>query len=135
MKPSFIKIFLFWLVKYIAFYVFMMFKTGNYAFVKVKEIKSGVDLFYYLWIFLFLPVVFMIIFSVPMYFSFKIKSLVCFTLIIGAILVIEYFLYTSIASTSDLVNGIYNGVISVLFLAILFFSHFRNLYKQDVSRT
>lgn len=135
MKPSFIKILLFWLAKYIGFYVFMMFKTGNYAFIKVNEIKNGEDLFYYLWIFLFLPVVSIIIFSVPMYFSFKVKSFVYYILIIGAILLAEYFLYTSLASQSNLMNGIYNGIISMLFLALFFFRHIRDFYKQDVSGT
>ena len=133
MKASFVKIFLFWLAKYAAFYVFMMFKTGNYAFIKIYEIKNGEDLFYYLWIFLFLPVISFMIFSVPMYFSFRVKNLVYYVLIMVAILGTEYFLYTSLASQADLMNGIYNGIISVLFLLLFFFRHIRNLRKQDVS--
>ena len=135
MKPSFLNMLFFWLAKYIGFYVFMMFKTGNYAFIKIYEIQNGEDLFYYLWIFLFLPVVSILIFSVPMYFSFKVKSFVYYVLIIGAILVAEYFLYTSLASQSNLMNGIYNGIISILFLALFFFKHISNFYKQDVSRS
>jgi len=133
MKPSFVKIFLFWLAKYVAFYVFMMFKTGNYAFIKIHEIKNGEDLFYYLWIFLFLPVISFMIFSVPMYFSFRVKNLVYYVLIMVAILGTEYFLYTSLASQADLMNGVYNGIISVLFLLLFFFRQIRNLRKQDVS--
>lgn len=133
MKASFVKIFLFWLAKYAAFYVFMMFKTGNYAFIKIYEIKNGEDLFYYLWIFLFLPVISFMIFSVPMYLSFRVKNLVYYVLIMVAILGTEYFLYTSLASQADLMNGIYNGIISVLFLLLFFFRHIRNLRKQDVS--
>jgi hypothetical protein len=121
MKPLFIKILLFWLAKYIGFYVFMMFKTGNYAFIKVNEIKTGEDLFYYLWIFLVLPVVCIFLFSVPMYFIFKLKHFVCYVLIFISVLVAEYFLYTSLASQANLMNGIYNGIISILFMGLFFF--------------
>ena len=76
LKPTVLNILLFWFVKYIAFYVLLMFKNNNYALLKVNEIKNGGDLFYYLWLFLFLPVVCMIVFSAPIYFSFRVKSLI-----------------------------------------------------------
>jgi hypothetical protein len=131
MKPSLVNIILFWLAKYLGFYVFMMFKNNNYALLKLNTIKNREDLFYYLWLFLFLPVVSILIFSVPMYFSFKAKSPIYFTLIVGVILVVEYFLYTSLASQSNLMNGIYNGIISILFLTLFFYKYIINVYKQS----
>ena len=130
MKPSLVNILLFWLAKYLGFYVFMMFKNSNYALLKMNGIKNKDDLFYYLWLFLFLPVVSILIFSVPMYFSFKVKSSIYFTLIVSAILVIEYFLYTSLASQSNLMNGVYNGIISILFLVLFFYKYIIKFYKQ-----
>ncbi len=133
MKPSLVNIILFWLAKYLGFYVFIMFKNNNYALLKINTIKNGGDLFYYLWLFLFLPIISILIFLVPMYFSFKAKNPIYFTLIIAAILVIEYFLYTSLASQSNLMNGIYNGIISILFLTLFFFKYIINFYKQSQS--
>lgn len=131
LKPTILNILLFWFVKYIAFYVLLMFKNNNYALLKVNEIKNGEDLFYYLWLFLFLPVVFMLILTAPVYFSFKVKSMVYFTLIIAAVLTAEYFAYTYLASPSDFMNGIYNGIISVLFLLLFFFRHISAIYQQQ----
>lgn len=112
MKPTLLNIMLFWLVKYVAFYSFMMFKTNNYAFIKVNEIKNGVDLFFYLWIFLFLPIVCMIILSVPLYFSLKASKINYFLLIVCITLIAEYIIYTYSASQADLMNGVYNSIIS-----------------------
>lgn len=131
LKPSILNILLFWFAKYIALYVFMMFKNNNFAFMKVNEIKTGEDLFYYLWLFLFLPVVSMLIFTAPVYFSFKVKSVVYFALIIAAVLIVEYFVYTYLASPSDFINGVYNGIISMLFLLLFFFRHISAIYQQQ----
>lgn len=131
LKPTVLNILLFWFVKYMAFYVLLMFKNNNYALLKVNEIKNGGDLFYYLWLFLFLPVVCMIVFSAPIYFSFRVKSLIYFALIIAAILIAEYHFYTWSASQANLMNGVYNGVISLLFLLLFFFRHISSLYQQN----
>lgn len=101
----------------------MMFKNDNYGLLKVNEIKNGGDLFYYLWLFLFLPIVCMVIFSAPVYFSFKVKRPIYFTLIIIAVLIVEYFFYTWSASQADLMNGVYNGLISVAFLLLFFYRY------------
>jgi hypothetical protein len=124
-KPSILNILSFWLVKYVAFYILLMFKNDNYALLKVNEIQNGEDLFYYLWLFLFLPVVCMLIFSVPLYFSLRVKKWAYFALIITAILIAEYFLYTWLASQTNLINGVYNGIFSLLFL-LLFFRKLHN---------
>jgi hypothetical protein len=131
LKPTILNILLFWFVKYIAFYVLLMFKNSNYTLLKVNEIKTGGDLFYYLWLFLFLPVVCMLVFSAPMYFSFKVKSLVYFALIIAAILIVEYLFYTWSASQANLMNGVYNGIISILFLLLFFFRYISAIYQQQ----
>lgn len=129
LKPTILNILLFWFVKYIAFYILMMFKNNNFALLKVNEIKTGEDLFFYLWLFLFLPVASMLVFTAPVYYSFKTRSIVYFILIIGIVLLAEYFGYTFSASTSDLTNGIYNGIFSILFLLLFFYRHIVNLYQ------
>ncbi len=134
-RPSFIMILLYWFLKYIAFYIFMMFRNKNYALIMVNDLKTGEDLFMYLWTFLFFPIVCMILFSIPLYFSFKAKAFVYFVLAVFAVLLAEYFIYTHLASQTDLMNGIYNGIISILFLAFFFFRHISNFYKQNVSKT
>lgn len=131
MRPSLVNILLFWFVKYLGLYIFMMFKNDNYALLKVNSIRNKEDLFYYLWLFLFLPVVCMLIFSIPMYYSFRAKSAMYFTFIICAILVVEYFIYTWLASQANLMNGIYNGIISIIFLTLFFYRYISKFYRQS----
>lgn len=130
-QPRVSNILLFWLVKYIALYILLMFKNSNYGLLKANEIKNREDLFYYLWLFLFLPIVCMVIFSAPVYFSFKVKRPIYFALIIIAVLVVEYLFYTWSASQADLVNGVYNGLISIAFLLLFFYRYISKIGIRD----
>lgn len=129
LKPISRNILFYFLVKYVIFYIFMMFKNSNFYFVN-PGIKNGGDLLYYLWLFLFLPVLCMLIFSVPLYFAFNRKKGIYFILITSAFLVSEYFLYTYFASQMNLMNGIYNGIISLLLLLLFFFKSIRKMFNQ-----
>jgi len=129
-KPSFANILFFWFIKYIIFYVFIMFKNQNYALIRLNDLKNGQDVFYYLWIFLFLPILFIILFSVPLYFSFKIKNIKYLLILLIAILVLEYMIYTYLASPSDLINGIYNGVISIMFYFLFFLKRIKLIVQK-----
>jgi len=84
-----------------------------------------------LWIFLFLPVVCMFIFTAPLYFVFKKKNTIYFTLIIIVFLVAEYFIYTYFASQANLMNGLYNEVIGLLMLFIFFFKYINLIFKRN----
>ena len=130
LKPFFKNILLFFFIKYFLFYILLMFKNSDYTFIQIGSLRNYDDVIYYLWIFLFLPVLCNIIFSVPLYFSFKIKQGVYFLLLLIVILVAEYFLYTYYASQADLMNGVYNGIISLLLLFLFFFKHIRLIFKQ-----
>jgi hypothetical protein len=122
-KNSFKNIMLYIFVKYLIFYVVLMFKNNNYMLIRIDELKTGGDWFYYLWIFLYLPIVSTILFSVPIYFSFKLKKNLLFTLLIGAVFIAEYFLYTYLASTTDRMNGVYLEIIGILIFLLFFYRH------------
>lgn len=130
LKSSVVNILLFWFVKYVVFYVFLMFKNSNYALLKVNEIKTGEDLFYYMWLFLFLPIVSMIIFSAPTYYLFKVKGMGYAILIAVLILVVEYFAYTWLASQANLMNGIYNGLITIFIFLLFFYKPMKLVLEQ-----
>jgi hypothetical protein len=120
LKPVVHNILLCLLIKYAAFYFLMMFINDNFYFV-APGIRNGADLIYYLLLFLFLPIVCMILFSAPLYFSLKQKKPSSFVLIVMGFLIAEYFVYTYYASQTNFVNGIYNGILSVLFLLLCFY--------------
>ena len=126
LKPTYINVIIFIFLKYLIFYIFMMFKNDNYYLVN-PGIKNAFNLFYYLWMFLSLPLVISIIFSVPIYYLFKIKKIIYFIFISVVVLAIEYAIYTYFVSQLDLWNGIYNMIIGV----VLFIIFFRNSIKLD----
>lgn len=130
-KPTFKSIILFFFIKYFLFYVFLMFKNNDYTLIQINSFRNGEDVFYYLWLFLFLPILCSIIFSAPIYFTFRVKNGIYFILLLSAILIAEYFLYTYLASQADLMNGVYNGIISLLLLLLFFFKHISLLFGQQ----
>ena len=130
-RPIFKNIVLFFFVKYILFYIFLMLKNNDYTLIQISNLRNGDDVFYYLWLFLFLPVVCSILFSAPIYFTFKVKNGIYFILLLSAILIAEYFLYTYFASQADLMNGVYNGIISLLVLILFFFKHISLIFNPN----
>lgn len=127
MKISVRKILMFMLLKYFLFYVFMMFKNSNYALIDIGNLNSFAVFFYYLWIFLFLPIVCFVLFYFPIYHSFSKSNVYIFILINIAVLIGEYMVYTFFASQSNWLNGIFNSIISVLFFLIVFRKEIKNL--------
>ena len=127
MKISIRKILLFMLLKYFVFYVFMMFKNSNYALIEIGDLNSFGDVFYYLWIFLFLPIVCFVIFFAPIYYSFSKRNLNVFLLINIGVLLAEYIIYTYFASQLNLFNGMFNAIISLLCFPLIFWKEIREL--------
>lgn len=116
-------------IKYLVFYLFIMFKNDNF-YLTNPSIKDGADLFYYLWIFLSFPVIISILFSVPLYYSFRLKNKIYFILINILVLVFEYGIYTYFASQLDLWNGIYNIIISIFLFIMLFHKTILSKFKE-----
>lgn len=129
-NPSFLKISCYIFLKYLAFSVFMMFKNKVYYLVN-PGIRNGGDLFYYLWTFFSLPLSVILIFSFPLYYAFRTKNKLLFLTLIGIFILGEYFLYTYLASPSDLTNGVYNGLLSCMFLVLFFPNHFKSRSSKN----
>jgi hypothetical protein len=130
MKISFKKIFLFMFLKYFVFYVFMMFKNSNYALIEIGNLNSFGDVFYYLWIFLFLPTVCYALFSAPIYYSFSKRNLNIFMLVNVGILIAEYIVYTYLASQSNWYNGMFNAIISIVCFPLVFWKEIGELFAE-----
>ena len=130
MKISLIKIFLFMLIKYFVFYVFMMFKNSNYTLIEIGDLNSFGDVFYYLWIFLFLPIVCFILFSGLIYYSFSKRNLNIFILLNAGLLIAEYIVYTYLASQLNWYNGIFNAIISLVCFPLVFWKEIGELFAE-----
>lgn len=130
LRPAFKNIILFYFVKYFLFYLILMFKNNDYTLIEINSLQNSEDIIYYLGIFLFLPVLCIMLFSIPTYFAFKAKKVIYFILVISVVLLAEYLLYTYYASQLDLMNGVYNAIISVVVLLLFFFKPIQLIFKQ-----
>lgn len=99
---------------------------------KIYEIKSLSDLFYYLIMFLSMPLLFTVFFLMPIYYAFRMKPLI-FVLVLGLIFTIEYFCYTYLASQTNQMNGIYNALISVFLFVFFFYNQIKLMAKKSKS--
>lgn len=124
-KTTISSIIFFILIKYLLFYIFMMFKNDNYALIKFNELKNGEDLFYYLWTFLSLPVICIILFTLPLYYSLRAKSRFLFYFLIICVFVLEYIIYTYLASQLSLLNGVVNLLIGVILFVLFYYRTIR----------
>jgi hypothetical protein len=129
-KATFQSILLYIFLKYLLFYILLMVKSDDFKLIKVADLKSGQDWFYYLWIILFMPIIAMIVFSGPLYFAFKMKKLIYFILLIGIVLIAEYFLYTYFSSQNNLMNGIYLEIIGIFVFIFLFYRDIKQIFSQ-----
>jgi hypothetical protein len=123
MKLTFKNVLLYIFLKYLFFSVFLMFKNKDFKLLEIDNLIHGHTFVYFFLFMLPLPIVSMIIFSAPIYYSFKLKRFFLFALLIGVVFVAEYFLYTHLASTSNLMNGVYLEVISILLFLLFFYRH------------
>lgn len=108
-----------------------MFTTNNFKMLQISNIKNGSDLFYYLWIVLFIPVVNMLLFSVPLFLSFKVKRGVYFSAIIGLVTIAEYFVYVYLTSQNHIdIRGVYIELIGLGVFCLCFFKSIVLIFKQ-----
>lgn len=116
-KQSKKSIVLFIFLKYIVFFIFLMVLRNDYSLFSGSFL--GV-LGYFMVFMLPLPALIALIFTFPLFFAFRLKKFVFFIPAVIGILAFEYLVYTGFASTENLTNGLYNGLISVI-LGLIYF--------------
>lgn len=130
-KPTYLNICINIFLKYLIFYLFLMILNDDFKLLQLNNIRNGEDLFYYIWIVLFFPILDIILFSAPLYFSFKIKKGTYFILSILLIIFIEYFLYAYFTSQKVLNQDAFlKIIISIALLFTLFYRDIFNKFKQ-----
>jgi hypothetical protein len=129
LKPSIKNIILYLLVKYVIFFIFLALVNNRFKSLvidnSVNEHDLVVNTFYYVLYVLIFIFFLVLIFLFPLYFAFKLKHPLYFILLIIAFLSVEFFVYTYSASQKNLVNGIFNAILSLIFLFIFFFKEIK----------
>jgi|SRR5690554_430994 len=119
------RILLYFFVKYCVFYFFLIIKDENYKLLKISSYKKVEDVLYLLLIYLPLPLICSIIFIFPFNYILKSKSYLIALVVFILFLLIEYFIYTSLASQLNLKNGLYNGLISLIIFVLMFYKQIK----------
>ncbi|VFA41230.1 Uncharacterised protein [Chryseobacterium indologenes] len=129
LKPTVLNICISILLKYLIFYIILMMINNEFKLLQINNIKNGTDLFYYLWIVLFFPIVDMILFAAPLYFGLKARKALSFIMIIVITFLIEYFIYAYFTS-QKLVNrdALFKVIISLIILFIFFYKTIRSKF-------
>jgi len=131
LKPNIRNIILFFVVKYLILYILIMLKDQVYTLIEVNRIKNLQDAIFYLVLFLLLPAVNIILFSVPIYYCFRLKKSYLFGSLMGVFLILEYFIYIYLTSQKYLdINGVLNGVISLLVFVLFFFRNIAIMFRR-----
>lgn len=118
---KFSTVLLYILVKYVLFYILVMFINEDYSFIHFYLIRNINDFTYYLFTFSFLPVIYTLLFSVIIYFSFTAKSIFVFAALLAMVTIGEYFVYVYFNSQEHIDQfGVYNAIISIAVFIVLF---------------
>lgn len=122
LKPKFYNVILFFFLKYIIFYTFLMIKHKDFKLLEWDNIVDGHSLVYFILVMMPLCISSMVLFSVPTYYSFKVHKPVYLMLTITAVFMAEYFLYVYFTSQKNPdSNGIYNIIVSGTCFTVLFY--------------
>lgn len=129
MTPRYINILFYIFIKWIVTYIIFMFLTSNYSMIQMNNLRTIEDIFYYLWLVLFMPVMSMLIFSLPYFLSFKASNSFVFLSSITIIIVIEYLHYVYFNS-----QKLYdkNGIIFILIGSLIFYFLFSKSIRKQI---
>lgn len=131
MRPRIINIILYILIKYFIFYIILAIKNENYAVFQMNNIKSYEDFLFYLFLFLSLPTISIVLFSVPFFYIFKIRKTLLFFILLLIVFVIEYFIYTYLASETDFFNGIYLTSVGIILFFVFYFKAIKSIISSN----
>ena len=134
LRPKFINVLFYLFVKYMAFGVCLAGRDDRFKMLVIDQSVTKkeyfINTFHYFNYVLIFAIFFTAIFSLPIYFSFKIKKPYLFLVLLIILFVLEYLFYSFMVSPENSINGIFNLVIGVFFLLIFFFKEIKNKFLK-----
>jgi hypothetical protein len=131
-KPTFSNTVLFLFIKYVLFYALLMVKNNDYTLLEAENLIGGHTLTYFFLVMLPYPLINMLLFSFPIYYSFKVKKAIYFVLLLAFFLFAEYLVYLLYTSSGEYLNlvGFYNAIISLLLFILFFFKSINYMLEK-----
>ena len=122
LKPIFINVCISIFLSFIIFLGFRMIINEDHRLLEFNSIRNTQNLFYYLWIVLFFPIIDIVLFSVPLYFSLEIKNNLAMIISLLCIFIIEYSIYVYFTSQKTFdEDGLHKVIISILIFTFFFY--------------
>lgn len=114
---------IYFILKYFIFFLISAIIDQNFSIFRIDQIKKIEDFFFYFWIILFFPILNFIVFSLLIYFSFKLKK--AFKIIFNIIFIIlEIFIFIYFTSQKFILN--YQLVLLFTISVVMFYFLFKN---------
>lgn len=114
---------IYFILKYFIFFLISAIIDQNFSIFRIDQIKKNEDFFFYFWIILFFPILNFIVFSLLIYFSFKLKK--AFKIIFNIIFIIlEIFIFIYFTSQKFILN--YQLVLLFTISVVMFYFLFKN---------
>ena len=136
LQPTIRHVVLYFLLKYLLFYAGNIVYQGSYKWLDLSNLKSGQDVFYWLWVFGFLPVVSILLFAVPLSLILRLSRPVSFSCALAGFAVVDYAFYVFLNSQKPLdAYGFYHEIIGLAVLAFLFHGRIRAVFTSIAQTT
>jgi hypothetical protein len=133
LQPTFRNVILFVLVKYILFAIILAFIDNRFYTIVTLNSKNSREFInytiYYAGEILIVIIFFELLFSLPIYFAFKIKRGEYFVFVIVIIFILDYFAYSYLNSL-NLNDSLYNLFSSILFSLLFFYRAILNKFRK-----
>jgi hypothetical protein len=134
-KVSFFNSVCYLAVKYAVFFFVLAFMENRFKDIVINNAETTTELIkltlgYILYV-LFHMLLLILIFSIPLYFIMKIRSMVCFVLLMIVFFAVEYFVYTWGTSQKYFydMNGIYNLIIGIIVFVLFYYKSLIQIFK------
>ena len=116
------------------FYASNIVYQGSYQWLDLSDLQSGQDVFHWLWMFGFLPVVRIVLFAVPLSLILRLSRPVSFGCALAEFVVVDYAFYVFFNSQKPMdAHCLWHEIIGLAARGLLFHGHIRPLFTRKVS--
>ena len=133
LRPKLVNIVLYFFIKGSIFYLGLMLLNNDFSRMSSQDIKNKEVFSSLFQFFLSLPLVCSLFLAAPLYYLFKIKNALLFTLLLLIFFIIEFIVTSYVASMFHISNNVYSIVFGVFIILILFYKSIFSLFQSTRS--
>ena len=133
LRPKLVNIVLYFFIKGFIFYLVLMLLNNDFSRMSSQDIKNKEVFSSLFQFFLLMPLVCSLFLAAPLYYLFKIKNALLFTLLLLIFFIIEFIVTSYVASMFHISNNVYSIVFGVFIILILFYKSIFSLFQSTRS--